>query len=111
VTGSDGCNRISGSAGISGDVITFGPIASTKMACPGVEGTGAVHEALTGEVHWRIDDNVLTLTSASGAGLQLRADETTVPAQATAEPSPAVTPPCCKPAATAEPEPPVDPNY
>lgn len=73
VTGSDGCNRLSGSAEISGDVITFGPIASTKMACPGVQGTEAVRKALTGAVTWRIDYNVLTLTSASGAGLQLQA--------------------------------------
>ena len=75
VSGSDGCNRISGPADISGDVITFGPIVSTKMACPGVEGTEAVHAALTGDVIWRIDHNVLTLTSASGAGLQLQAAE------------------------------------
>lgn len=75
VTGSDGCNRLSGSAVVSGDVITFGPIASTKMACPGMQGTEGVLAALTGEVTWRIDYNVLTLASASGAGLQLQADE------------------------------------
>ena len=105
VTGSDGCNRISGSAEISGDVITFGPIASTKMACPGVQGTEAVHEALTGEVTWRIDYNVLTLTSASGAGLQLQADEKSIGNNDKQAPDAGATPPCCKttPEASGEP--------
>ncbi len=80
VHGSDGCNRLSGSAVIQGDVITFGPIATTKMACPGVEGTDAVHAALRGDVRWQIDYNVLTLTSASGAGLQLQAKQKDDPA-------------------------------
>jgi putative lipoprotein len=33
VSGSGGCNRMTGKAVISGDRITFGPIASTDMAC------------------------------------------------------------------------------
>lgn len=96
VTGSDGCNRISGSATIAGDMITFGPIASTKMACPGVQGTEAVHQALTGEVTWRIDYNVLTLTNASGAGLQLQADEKSIGKNTGQAPDAGATPPCCK---------------
>lgn len=73
VTGSDGCNSLFGDATISGDTITFGPIGTTKKACPGVQGSDGVLKVLTGEVTWRIDHNVLTLTSASGAGLQLQA--------------------------------------
>jgi heat shock protein HslJ len=34
VTGSGGCNRISGRAEVQGERITFGPMISTKMACP-----------------------------------------------------------------------------
>ena len=34
VTGSGGCNRISGRAEIQSERITFGPMISTKMACP-----------------------------------------------------------------------------
>ncbi len=34
VTGSGGCNRLSGRAFIEGERITFGPMISTKMACP-----------------------------------------------------------------------------
>jgi putative lipoprotein len=34
VTGSGGCNRIHGTATIAGERITFGQIASTRMACP-----------------------------------------------------------------------------
>jgi putative lipoprotein len=33
ISGSGGCNRMAGKAVISGDRITFGPIASTNMAC------------------------------------------------------------------------------
>lgn len=33
VTGSSGCNRITGTAKIAGDSIAFGPVAATRMAC------------------------------------------------------------------------------
>lgn len=36
-SGSDGCNRLSGQGQIDGDEITFGSIASTMMACEGVD--------------------------------------------------------------------------
>jgi heat shock protein HslJ len=36
-SGSDGCNRLSGQGQIDGDEITFGSIASTMMACQGVD--------------------------------------------------------------------------
>src|SRR5512139_3738326 len=34
VTGSDGCNRITGSYELKGEGILFGPQAGTQMACP-----------------------------------------------------------------------------
>jgi len=33
VSGSDGCNRISGPYQLNGEHVTFGPIAATRMAC------------------------------------------------------------------------------
>lgn len=36
-SGTDGCNRLTGRGTIDGDSITFGPIASTLMACEGVD--------------------------------------------------------------------------
>ncbi|MDI6021929.1 META domain-containing protein [Leucobacter sp. UT-8R-CII-1-4] len=37
LSGSDGCNRITGTWTAEGEVVVFGPMASTKMACEGVE--------------------------------------------------------------------------
>lgn len=125
VTGSDGCNRITGAATVKDDTITFGDIASTKMACPGVD-TSGVRKVLQGTVSWKINTDVLTLQHPSGAGLQLSAhrNASDSPARCTEaagpacddtpgspdEPSavdpgsssgnaggPVVTPPCCKP--------------
>ncbi|CAG7620151.1 META domain-containing protein [Leucobacter soli] len=36
-SGTDGCNRLTGTAKISGDTIDFGVVASTMMACEGVD--------------------------------------------------------------------------
>ncbi|HUR76300.1 MAG TPA: META domain-containing protein [Sporichthya sp.] len=98
VHGSDGCNSLFGKATISGDTITFGPIGSTKKACPGVQGTDQLRAVLTGAVQWSIDHNVLQLENASGAGLQLQAAQNAedLPLKTGAS-DPAVTPPCCKP--------------
>lgn len=37
VSGSDGCNRLVGTWKMVGTTIEFGPLGSTKMACPDVE--------------------------------------------------------------------------
>ncbi|MBA3742975.1 META domain-containing protein [Sporichthya sp.] len=95
VSGSDGCNRFNGTATIAGDTITFGPIASTKMACPAAAGQNPL-SVLTGEVEWSIDYNVLHLDNASGAGLQLQAKTEPTGAADGASDGAAVTPPCCK---------------
>ena len=34
VAGTGGCNRFFGPVEIAGDVVTFGPVAATRMACP-----------------------------------------------------------------------------
>jgi heat shock protein HslJ len=104
LTGNDGCNSLFGDATVSGDTITFGPVGTTKKACPGMTGMDQVRAVLTGDVTWKIDDTILTLTNADGAGLQLQAHDhastgpgtgpSTGPSTGSGD---LVTPPCCKP--------------
>jgi heat shock protein HslJ len=74
VTGDAGCNRLNGIATVGADTITFGPIATTRRACPDAHALEAhVLEVLTGEVAYEIDGDRARLTHASGKGLDLRA--------------------------------------
>lgn len=77
VTGSTGCNRITGHATVSGSpaIIEFGPLATTRMACaPEVaEIEQAVLRVLKGTVQTAVDSDQLTLSGADGNGLVLRA--------------------------------------
>ncbi|WP_040779993.1 META domain-containing protein [Nocardia pneumoniae] len=74
VSGSAGCNRLTGSADVSGAEITF-RIATTKMACsPEVmEVEQAVLKALDGKTAATVDADALTLRNDNGAGLILHA--------------------------------------
>ncbi|MBM7785241.1 META domain-containing protein [Tenggerimyces flavus] len=69
VTGSTGCNRLNGTATISGSEITFGPIATTKMGCadPLMQVEKSVLLALEGTVPFSIDSSALTLNHPKGA--------------------------------------------
>ncbi len=69
-----GCNSGSGTATIGTDTITFGPIATTRMACPqpAMDLEQFVLGVLTGEVTATVDGDVLHLLGAGG-GLDLRA--------------------------------------
>ncbi|HYO43314.1 MAG TPA: META domain-containing protein, partial [Candidatus Limnocylindrales bacterium] len=69
-----GCNKGNGSAAIAETAITFGPIATTKMACAGPAGEveQLVLAVLAGDVAWTIDADALALRGAGG-GLDLRA--------------------------------------
>ena len=77
VSGSTGCNRITGRATVSGSpaVIEFGPLATTRMACaPEVaEVEHAVLRVLKGTVQTSVDADQLTLSGTDGNGLVLRA--------------------------------------
>lgn len=77
VSGSTGCNRITGRATVSGSpaVIEFGPLATTRMACaPDVaEVEQAVLRVLKGTVQTSVDADQLTLSGTDGNGLVLRA--------------------------------------
>ncbi len=71
-----GCNSGSGGYELQGDLITFGPIATTLKMCVD-EGVAALEQAvlgvLQGEVQSDIDGNTLTLTK-DGTGLVLTAE-------------------------------------
>jgi copper homeostasis protein (lipoprotein)/putative lipoprotein len=70
LTGSDGCNRVMSSYVVKGNAITFGPIAGTRMACPGTEEiVNRFHAALKGTGHWRVRDGRLEFFGATGKPL------------------------------------------
>ena len=74
-----GCNTGSGSVEIGEDNLTFGPIATTKMACPPEQTAleASVLSVLQGEVAYEIDGSNLSLRSGDGAdeiGLELTAE-------------------------------------
>jgi heat shock protein HslJ len=67
LTGSGGCNRLMGSYRLTGPSISFGAIASTKMACP--EGTAqeaAFVRTLEQVQGWKIDGEKLELNDGTG---------------------------------------------
>jgi heat shock protein HslJ/mannose-6-phosphate isomerase-like protein (cupin superfamily) len=62
VGGTDGCNRIQATYTVTGDRIAFGPIAATRMACPGTESlAGRFEAALKGAQRWRLASGRLQL--------------------------------------------------
>jgi heat shock protein HslJ len=76
VSGYTGCNQVTGNATTTTPgKITFGSIASSKMACGGV--TDAIERSvlavLDGEVSAKVEADKLELKHPSGKGLQLRA--------------------------------------
>ena len=61
LSGTDGCNRLSGGWEQDGDVVTFGEVATTAMACPDVE------TWLMDLDTARIDGDTLHVKDASGS--------------------------------------------
>jgi heat shock protein HslJ len=64
-TGNTGCNPYSGSAKISGDDITFGPMITIKMAClpqARMEQEASLLAAFAAIAHWRMDNGALVLS-------------------------------------------------
>lgn len=67
VSGSDGCNRISGSYERKGDAIHFGQMIGTQRACPGTaEIDKAFRDALTSAASLRLSGGSLELFDAGG---------------------------------------------
>lgn len=70
VSGSDGCNRITGSYMLKGDVISFGQMAGTQMACVGAADVERpFREALKNATRLRIEGDRLELTDTPGRRL------------------------------------------
>ncbi|PVY41131.1 copper resistance protein NlpE N-terminal domain-containing protein [Pontibacter virosus] len=62
VSGSAGCNRITGTLEPIGDRINFGPLASTRMACPSMELENQFLEVLRdGELRYSVSEERLKL--------------------------------------------------
>ncbi len=67
VTGSDGCNSISGGYILDGEKLTLGPMAGTRMACAeGGEQAQAFNEALTKVASYTVHSDQLELRDATG---------------------------------------------
>lgn len=75
VTGSTGCNRMTGSATVTDTTITFAPMGTTRMACePEVADIERhVLTVLDGEVTVAVDAATMTLRKPDGNGLILTA--------------------------------------
>ncbi|MGO4202456.1 META domain-containing protein [Rhodococcus sp. TAF43] len=73
-TGSTGCNRFNGPAQVGESTVMFGPLATTRMACPTdvAEVEQAVRHVLDGEVTYTIDGDTMKLMRADSTGLGLR---------------------------------------
>jgi heat shock protein HslJ len=69
LNGNVGCNSFNSDFQADGNAITFGPIASTMMACadPMMAQEGAVFTVFTDSATFKIDSDLLTITSADGA--------------------------------------------
>ena len=76
VSANTGCNRGSGSATIDGATLTFGPLATTRMACSETAAQhveGAMRAVLDGETTYSITERSLTITKGE-QGLTFRAE-------------------------------------
>jgi heat shock protein HslJ len=77
--GSDGCNRYMSGYTLEGETLTFGPVATTRMACKGPQGAveqARAYAAALGIVRgYRIDGGELTLLDGEGkAAVRLRVE-------------------------------------
>lgn len=73
VSGSAGCNGLSGKVTRNGDKLTFGPLGTTRMSCghPADDVEMALLRTLKGEVTFTIDGDRLSLRGPDGSGVDL----------------------------------------
>ena len=72
VSGSDGCNRLTGTYTLNGEGVTFGQYAATQMACPdAADVERRFRGALKGTSRWRIVGEHLELYGATGKPLAI----------------------------------------
>ena len=98
VAGSDGCNRVRATYTLDRNRLAFGPVAATRMACPGTESLAARFEAaLKATVRYRLVSGRLQLFGAGNAllaafevrrGGATAGEETPGPPKPAAPPSP-----------------------
>jgi len=71
VSGSDGCNRLTGRYTVTGaNGVSFGEMASTRMACPGSDELAQQFlAALKGTSHWNVVKDRLEISGATGKAL------------------------------------------
>jgi putative lipoprotein len=70
VSGSDGCNRLTGSYQLKGDGVTFGQMAGTRMACLNPSGTeGSFRDALKNAARLVVVGDRLELFDTAGTRL------------------------------------------
>jgi heat shock protein HslJ len=73
VVGFGGCNRLGGSYTLKGAALTFGPLLSTRMACPDVMATEAAFSQALAEVRgWRLRGAELELVAGDTVLATLR---------------------------------------
>jgi heat shock protein HslJ len=73
VQGSAGCNRMRGTYQLDGDKLKFGPLATTRMACPAMQTETAFLKALKQATRYEISGSSLTLYGADTAVARLEA--------------------------------------
>lgn len=73
VQGSAGCNRMRGTYQVDGDKLKFGPLATTRMACPAMHTETAFLKALKQTTRYEISGSSLTLYGADTAVARLEA--------------------------------------
>jgi heat shock protein HslJ len=74
LSGSDGCNRLTGSYTVKANGISFGQIAGTRMACPNADTRASrFHAAMKGTSHWSIVNGRLHFLGATGKPLAVLA--------------------------------------
>jgi heat shock protein HslJ len=73
VQGSAGCNRMKGTYQLSGEKLKFGPLATTRMACPAMQTETAFLKALEATTRYEVSGSSLTLYGADTAVARLEA--------------------------------------
>lgn len=72
VSGSDGCNRVSGSYAQKDSGLSFAPAAAARMACPNMDNRDQLFaRALSGTGRWRVTGDRLELMRPDGTRLAL----------------------------------------
>jgi heat shock protein HslJ len=80
VSGSDGCNRFTGTYELKGNAITFGRLAGTRIACAQTaEIERAFHDAIGRAARWAMTGQRLELFDASGSRVALLEAQTQTP--------------------------------